>query len=137
MDVVTPIYLFARRHLDAPPVLRSGQRASGTVLQTEQPRGVAPQDKVAVCRREVQLLDQRIRVFDGLIGAEGVVRTDYHAVGADEANQETEGFRIERDGVVMKSPDILLEGALHLELASFQAVLEPSGKIRETAAGMR
>src|ERR1700739_3832151 len=103
-------------------------------LYMKQSRRVAAQDEVAVRCRQIQLLDKRIRVFDCLIRAESVVRTNYHAVGAHKAYQKSQRFRIESDGVVVKSPDVLPERALQFELVPFQAMPKPACKIREAAA---
>ena len=82
-------------------------------------RRIAPQDQVAVRGREIQLFDQRIRVFDGLIRSEGIIRPDHYAVGAYQTNQEAQSFGIKRDRVVMKSADVLLEWPLQVEFVPF------------------
>ena len=70
------------------------------------------------------------------VGAEGVVCPDHDAIGSDEVDQDTQDFGIICECVVMKSPGIILERVLQLDLSYGQPVINPSKYIREAPSRM-
>src|ERR1700730_12301838 len=72
--------------------------------RAKEPRRISSQDAIAICGRQLNALDERIRFFD-VHGSE-VIRADHHTVGSDKVDKELQGLRIIRECVVMESPDV-------------------------------
>ena len=124
----------------SPTPLRSG--ATGFVSIATLPKGgrASPrfqQNAVTIGRGKIQLVDKCVRVIDRDCVAKGVIRSDHHAIGSSQVDEETEGLRIVRERVVMKAAHVIHERMLQLEFSSHQSAVHPSRYIEEAAARVR
>src|SRR6266704_7220095 len=100
----------------------------------KEPHRVSFQDAVAVGGRELELIEDRRRIFD-IPGGE-VIRADHDAVGSDQAHEKTERLRIINQIIVMEPAQVVPERVLDrssMVIHMKQEVLDSSRKVGEGA----
>src|SRR5213075_2035340 len=111
---------------------KRGRCGAAVAVDMKDARRSLAEDRAALGRTQRRRFDDRARI--GVADAEGIIRSEHDALGADDIAKKAQGARLEQDGVEIQ-PAETVDG-IGVFFMDRMVALQASERIGERAAGM-